>query len=110
MVTLTEAAANFIKAKLLSPLGGVRFNVTGGGCSGFEYGVEMEHASRVFELPKKDDKVFLSEGVRIVVDKKSLMFLDGMSVDLVEENLGHRLVFNNPNSSGTCGCGTSFSI
>jgi iron-sulfur cluster assembly accessory protein len=110
MINLTESAATYLKSKLEDPLAGVRFAVKGGGCSGFEYDVKIEHKPRVFDLPKRGDKIFISQDVRIVVDQKSLLFLDGCSVDWKEFNLGHQLVFNNPNSTGTCGCGISFAV
>jgi iron-sulfur cluster assembly protein len=110
MINLTESAATYLRSQLDDPRAGVRFAVKGGGCSGFEYDVKIESASRVFDLPKKGDKIFVSRGVRIVVDAKSLIFLDGASVDWKEHNLGHQLVFDNPNSTGTCGCGISFAV
>jgi iron-sulfur cluster assembly accessory protein len=113
MIDLTEGAAVQIN-KLIADRGlpdnsGVRFAVMGGGCSGFEYHVDLEKPSR-FELKHKRDTIFVSYGVRIIVDDKSLMFLDGSTVDWRSQNLGYSFVFNNPNSTGTCGCGVSFSI
>lgn len=110
MINLTEPASIYLKSKLPNLQASVRFVIKGGGCAGFEYGVKIEESSRVFDLPNREDKTFVSRDVRIVVDRKSLLFLDGVIVDWKEHNLGHQLIFNNPNSKNQCGCGVSFSI
>ena len=111
-IALTPNAAQqvrkLIKDQELSLNSGVRFSVKGGGCSGFEYHVELAGPGR-FELPKRQDNIFTSHGVRIICDDKSMMFLKGSIVDWKSQNLGYSFVFENPNSTGTCGCGVSFS-
>ena len=114
MLILTENAAERIKGLLkdrgLPETAGMRFGVKGGGCSGFEYQVDVVESPRKFDMPSRHDKVFVSEGVRLLIDQKSLLFLDGMTVDWVEHNFGHSFTYTNPNATGTCGCGTSFAI
>lgn len=114
MITLTDAAAERIKQLLaerdLPETAGMRFGVKGGGCAGFEYSVDIVESPRVFDMPSKHDTVYVSNGVRLVVDDKSRVFLEGMEIDWVMENFGHSFVYNNPNADGTCGCGISFSV
>ena len=113
-ITITESAAAKLKSILqereLPDTAGLRFAVKGGGCSGFEYVVEVEENSRKFEMPTRGDKVFVSHGARILVDKKSLLFLDGTEIDWEEKPFGHSFVYKNPNAAGVCGCGISFSV
>ena len=112
MIELTLGAAQqvqkLIEDQEMPVNSGVRFSVKGGGCSGFEYHVELAGPVK-FELPKTTEKVFVSHGVRVIVDDRSLMFLTGSTVDWKSQNLGYSFVFDNPNSTGTCGCGVSFS-
>ncbi len=113
-LTLTPRAAEriqgMLKEKGLPETAGIRFGVKGGGCSGFEYKVDLEPSPRTFDMPKKDDQVFVSHGTRLVVDKKSYLFLGGVEIDWEEQPFGHSFVYRNPNAKGTCGCGTSFSV
>lgn len=112
MIHLTEAAANRIKELFKEEsrpeTSAIRFLVKGGGCAGFEFDVDLE-PPRKFDMAGKHDNKFLSKDVRILVDSKSLIFLTGMTVDFEKTRFGHRFVYNNPNASGYCGCGTSFS-
>jgi iron-sulfur cluster insertion protein len=82
----------------------LRVSVSGGGCSGFQYGFAFD------DTVNDDDQVFERDGVRIVVDSVSLDFLRGAELDYVEELLGSYFAVQNPNASSSCGCGTSFSL
>ena len=82
----------------------LRVFVTGGGCSGFQYGFTFDD-----ELAE-DDTVVERGGVRLVVDPMSFQYLAGSEVDYQEGLEGSRFVINNPNAASTCGCGSSFSI
>ena len=113
MINLTpEAASHILKTfeeKGLPDQSAVRFIVKGGGCSGFTLEVSLEPPRR-FEMPRRSDTAYTSSGVRILVDKKSALFVDGMTVKLKQHQFGHKLEFDNPNAKGICGCGESFSI
>ena len=82
----------------------LRVFVTGGGCSGFQYGFTFD------ELAADDDTAVEKEGVTVLVDPMSYQYLVGAEVDYTEGLEGSRFVVNNPNASTTCGCGSSFSI
>lgn len=82
----------------------VRVGVTSGGCSGLSYNLVFDK-----EL-KENDKMFEDNGVRVVVDKKSFLYLVGMSLEYSGGLNGKGFVFNNPNASRTCGCGESFAV
>jgi iron-sulfur cluster assembly protein len=81
----------------------LRVSVTGGGCSGMSYKLDF-----VNETTEKD-KIFEHEGVRVVVDGKSLLYLNGLELDFEGGLNGKGFVFNNPNAKKSCGCGNSFS-
>lgn len=81
----------------------LRVGVKGGGCSGFTYTLD------VTEKPAADDEVFEANGVRIVADPKSYLYLSGTTIDYVDDLLKGGFVFNNPNAKRSCGCGASFS-
>lgn len=83
---------------------GLRLGVKTTGCSGLAYVIEF-----VDEL-RDDDEVFESKGVKVVVDKKSLMFLDGTEVDFSKVGLNEGFQFKNPNAKDACGCGESFTV
>ena len=83
---------------------GLRLMVKGGGCSGMLYDM------KIVEGAEEKDKVFEVEGVRVIVDPKSYLFLSGVVVDFKESLMGRGFVFENPNASNSCGCGTSFSV
>ena len=105
-ITLTAPAAKQV-ARQIAKRGagvGVRLGVTTSGCSGLSYKLEY-----VDELAP-EDVVFESEGVKVIVDPKSLAYLDGMSLDFVREGLNEGFKFNNPNVTGECGCGESFTV
>lgn len=106
-ITITDNAAQAIlnlRAKENKPNLSIRVGVSGGGCSGFSYKLDMEETS------KEGDLVFEKNGARVLVDPKSIKLIDGMELDyeLTMGNQGFR--FKNPNAKSTCGCGTSFSI
>ncbi len=107
-VVLTEAAAReihkIVKEQELDPEKvRLRVGVKGGGCSGFSYILDLT------ETQKDTDEVFEQHGVKIICDPKSLLYLNGVTVNFRDEIMGRGFVFDNPNASGTCGCGSSFS-
>ena len=88
-----------------SDVGGLlRVYVQGGGCSGFQYGFDLEEAT------EDDDHVIERDGVRLVVDPLSYQYIVGSEIDYQEDLQGSQFVVRNPNASTTCGCGLSFSI
>jgi iron-sulfur cluster insertion protein len=82
----------------------LRVFITGGGCSGFQYGFSFD------EKQSEDDMFVERNGIRVVIDSMSLQYLSGAEVDYKEGLDGSRFVINNPNAATTCGCGSSFSI
>ncbi|WP_018606820.1 iron-sulfur cluster assembly protein IscA [Uliginosibacterium gangwonense] len=105
-VTVTEAAARHIN-KYLEKRGkgvGVRLGVKTSGCSGMAY--KLEYADDL----SAEDVVFESQGVKVLIDPKSLAYLDGTELDFVREGLKEGFTFNNPNAKNECGCGESFNI
>src|SRR5574344_2035591 len=105
-VTMTEAATERVK-KFLQSRGkgvGLRLGVKTSGCSGMAYVLEF-----VDDL-QPEDTVFEEQGVKIVVDSKSLAYLDGTELDFAKEGLNEGFKFNNPNVKGACGCGESFTV
>ncbi|MCP4271015.1 MAG: iron-sulfur cluster assembly protein IscA [Gammaproteobacteria bacterium] len=105
-ISLTEPAVSRVK-HFLENRGsgiGVRVGVTTTGCSGLAYLIEF-----VDEV-NPDDEIIEQDGVLIVVDKKSSVYLDGTEVDFVREGLNEGFQFNNPNQKGACGCGESFTV
>jgi iron-sulfur cluster assembly protein len=105
-ITITEAAAKHVQ-NFLTNRGkgiGIRLGVRTSGCSGMAY--EMEFVDELQE----DDQVFEDRGVKVIIDQKSLVYLDGTEVDYAREGLNEGFKFNNPNASGECGCGESFTV
>ena len=103
-VTLSETAVKKIPQLTADkPESGLRVKVVGGGCSGLQYRMEIDSA-------KERDKVFERDGARLIVDKKSFLYLNGSELDYGEDLMaaGFRLV--NPNAKRTCGCGESFVV
>jgi iron-sulfur cluster insertion protein len=82
----------------------LRIAVSGGGCSGFQYGMSFD------DQQNPDDFVFERDGVQVVVDDTSLDLLNGAEVDFVEDMMGAAFQIRNPNAASSCGCGNSFSI
>ena len=106
-VVLTENAARRIavlKAQEDAENALLRIAVSGGGCSGFQYGLSFD------DQRNEDDVVFERDGVAIVVDEVSLDLLNGAEVDFVEDLMGASFQIRNPNAASSCGCGNSFSI
>ena len=116
MVTLTETAAREVNniisqqnksagesgeeaAKLY-----LRVGVKGGGCSGFSYSLDLS------EGKGENDEVWEQHGIEVVCDPKSMLYLDGTTVDFKDELMGRGFVFTNPNANSSCGCGSSFSM
>lgn len=81
----------------------LRVAVEGGGCSGFQYEIDLD-------APKDDDLILSEGGETVVIDAVSLPFLADATIDFTEELIGARFVINNPNATSSCGCGTSFSM
>jgi iron-sulfur cluster insertion protein len=105
MITVTSQAAGKIKdiktAQAAPEDAGLRVRVVGGGCSGFQYQL-------VFDSPQTGDQVFESDGVKVVVDPKSFLYLNGTEIDYVDGLNGAGFTMKNPNAKGGCGCGSSF--
>ncbi|HEU0299585.1 MAG TPA: iron-sulfur cluster insertion protein ErpA, partial [Longimicrobium sp.] len=107
-VLLTPTAAvevrRYIEEQGAAESAGLRVGVLPGGCSGFQYGLNIE------DEPTEDDLVLESEGIRMFVDPFSLQYLNGTEIDYVSTFQGSGFTFNNPNASGGCGCGSSFTV
>lgn len=105
-LTLTENAAGevkkFIEAENVGNDGGLRVRVVPGGCSGFQYAMNIE------ETAQATDEVVETAGFKVFVDMFSAQYLDGVQIDYVNSVMGSGFTFNNPNASGGCGCGSSF--
>lgn len=105
MITLTDRAASQING-LLESQGNLdarlRVFVAGGGCSGFQYGMSLE------EAPMEGDQEFEINGVKVIVDPRSAMYIEGAEVDYVDSLMGGGFKIDNPNAASSCGCGTSF--
>ncbi len=105
-VTLTEAAASHVKT-FLAKRGkgeGLRVRVKATGCSGFMYVVD--YADSI----EPQDKVFESRGLKVIVDEKSLAYMDGTELDYRREGINEGFQFKNPKVKGACGCGESFNV
>lgn len=105
-ITLTDSAANRVQAFLANRGKGVglRLGVKTSGCSGMAYILEFA------DIINDDDSVFEDKDVKVIVDKKSLVYIDGTELDFVKEGLNEGFKFNNPNASNECGCGESFNV
>lgn len=106
-LNFTDAAANKVKLLITdeeNPQLKLRVYITGGGCSGFQYGFTFD------EKVNDGDLVVENSGVQLVVDPMSLQYLIGGTIDYTEGLEGSRFVVKNPNASSTCGCGSSFSV
>lgn len=107
-IELTERAAQEVKTliaqnDLPEEKSYLRMGVKGGGCSGFSYALDLT------ENKNDNDEEWEIHGVKVICDPKSYLYLNGVNVDFKDELMGKGFVFNNPNASGTCGCGSSFS-
>jgi iron-sulfur cluster assembly accessory protein len=108
-LTLTEAAAQEVRKfmaeeKLAPETAGLRIGVMPGGCSGFKYSLNIE------EQPAADDIVLETSGVRVFVDEWSGQYLNGVKLDYKSNFQESGFAFENPNATGGCGCGTSFTV
>jgi iron-sulfur cluster assembly protein len=105
-ITVTESAAKHI-ANTLDKRGngiGLRVGVSKSGCSGFSY--VLGFADEIGE----NDEIFEAHGVKVLVAKENLSYLEGLELDFVKEGLNQSFKFNNPNAKNACGCGTSFGV
>ncbi|MGH7046392.1 MAG: iron-sulfur cluster insertion protein ErpA [Stellaceae bacterium] len=106
-VSLSEAAARrvaLLREQEQAGTASLRIAVSGGGCSGFQYGFSFD------DQRNEDDVVFERDGVSVVVDEVSLGLLGGAEIDFVEDLMGASFQVRNPNAASSCGCGNSFSI
>ena len=108
VVTITPAAgaevAKFMQAENVTPdAGGLRVSVQPGGCSGFKYSLLIE------DKPAEDDTILPQGGFNLFVDPFSMQYLGGITIDYVTSMQGSGFTFKNPNATGGCGCGSSFS-
>ncbi len=106
-ITMTEPAAERVKSFLANRGKGIglRLGVKTMGCSGMSYVLEF-----VDEYDDSEDEVFETRGVKVIVDKKSLVYIDGTELDYAREGLNEGFKFNNPNEKDACGCGESFTV
>lgn len=107
-ITLSETAAREIKTiitqqELPAEATRLRVGVKGGGCSGFSYMLDLTE-----ETKGDSDEEMESQGVKILCDMKSYLYLNGTEIDFKDEVMGRGFVFKNPNATSTCGCGSSF--
>ncbi len=106
IVTLTEAAAEkldtIMKEKGVRETHGLRVFVSGGGCSGLQYGMTFD------DNPRPVDSVFEQHGLRIIIDPQSRQYMEGASIDYVDSLMGGGFHIENPNAVSSCGCGHSF--
>ncbi|MBI3996764.1 MAG: iron-sulfur cluster assembly accessory protein [Candidatus Omnitrophica bacterium] len=106
MITLTQTAAQEARRLIeqeSKPNLGLRIGVKGGGCSGMTYVLGIEDAT-----PKQYDTTFEQDGIKILIDAKSHLYLDGTTIDYKNAIMGGGFQFNNPLAKKSCGCGTSF--
>lgn len=105
-ITMTSAAADRVRSFLVNRGKGVglRLGLRTSGCSGMAYVLEF------VDSLNDDDEVFDIEDVKIIIDAKSLIYLQGIELDFVKEGLNEGFQFNNPNAKGECGCGESFTV
>ena len=106
MITLTSAANQEVKRlfeKEGKPNLGLRVGVKGGGCSGMSYVLSLDEAT-----PKQYDTIFEQDGVKVLIDAKSHLYLDGTTIDYKTSLMGGGFEFQNPQAKKSCGCGSSF--
>lgn len=106
-IRFTDNAAAKVSALIAeedNPALKLRVYVTGGGCSGFQYGFTFD------EEANEDDTLVIKNGVTVLVDSMSVQYLEGAEIDYTEGLSGSQFVIRNPNASTTCGCGSSFSV
>lgn len=105
-INLTEAALRRMHDYMAREpaAAGVRFGVKRTGCSGFAYTVDIAHSVA------ENDNVFDQDGIRVLVDPQALPYIDGTEIDFQRSGLNSTFVFRNPNATGECGCGESFTV
>src|SRR6266849_5508265 len=106
-ITVRESAARriaFLKTQEDAADAFLRVSVSGGGCSGFQYGFSFD------DTRQDGDVVFERDGVQVIVDDTSLDLLNGAEIDFVEDMMGAAFQIKNPNAASSCGCGNSFSV
>lgn len=106
-VTISEAAAKriaFLMSQEADPEAKLRVSVSGGGCSGFQYGFAFDRTVN------DDDRVIERDGAVVVIDETSLNYLAGSEIDFVDDLVGAAFAITNPNATSSCGCGNSFSL
>lgn len=104
-ITLTESAAQRVKQFLVKEgLQALRLGVRQTGCSGWAYTVQLD------DQISEDDVLFEDRGIKVVIDSKSLPYLEGSEIDFVADGLNRTFQFKNPNATEECGCGESFTI
>ncbi len=106
-ITITDNAARRISELIAAEQSSelmLRISVSGGGCSGFQYGFSLDDACQ------DDDLTFERNGIKVVVDNTSLELIGGAEIDFVEELVGSSFQVRNPNATSSCGCGNSFAI
>lgn len=107
-ISISPNAAEQVKERLVkrgTPDSYLRLGVKGGSCSGFSYVIQIED-----NPPRDKDLLFEIEGVKLVIDKKSILYLNGSILDWEKTLMHQGFKFNNPNEKATCGCGTSFTV
>ena len=108
MIVLTPTAATkvheFMTEHGAAERAGLRVAVLPGGCSGFQYGLNIEDA------PEGDDEILDLDGLKVFVDPFSAQYLEGVQIDYVTSMMGAGFTFNNPVATGGCGCGSSFTV
>ena len=103
-IAISDNAAKRVGQLMDESMVGLRVYVEGGGCSGFQYGFQLESE-------KLDDDVIIeSNGIKLLVDSLSIQYLMGAEVDYLDDLMGARFLVKNPNATTTCGCGSSFSV
>lgn len=109
MITLTKTAIQEVQ-NIIKDQGDesetmfLRVGVRGGGCSGYTYTLDLTN-----ECNEERDEIFEHEGIKVICDPASHIYLDGATIDFQDGLMGRGFVFNNPQSTGKCGCGSSFS-
>lgn len=107
MIQLTPKAAKAVQRFIRfaeTPVVGMRVTVSGGGCSGFQYGVKLEPGAAA------DDTVIEVDGIKVLVDPATAPLVDGLTIDFIDSLTESGFRFDNPNAKAACGCGKSFSI
>lgn len=107
-ISISPKAAEQVKSQLMkrgTPDSYLRLGVKGAGCSGYSYVIQFED-----EPPREKDFLFEIEGIKILVDKKSVLYLNGSTLDWEKTLMRNGFKFVNPNEKSTCGCGSSFTV